>query len=429
MTSPSPSSPSSTPGSVAPHLVEPELRQVTPETFVDYCRTFARAFHEEHRTETEELDRRLFDDDRSFGYAVGERWVSTCADFRRELVVPGGATVATAAVTVVTVLPAYRRRGLLTRMMTHELEAAAGRGEVLAALWASESMIYGRFGYGPAADRHVLTGTSRRLAFLPGVEVEGSADEVDRATFLAAAREVHDEVLADRPGAFRRDDDIWDMTLLDESFVRSGASELHHVLHHAADGTVDGFATYRTKEGGGDDEPDLEVRVRDLVARSTAAYAGLWRYLLDLDLTRTFRWWSAATDEPLRHLVADARAVHTELTDALYVRLLDVPAALSARAYAGDLDVVLAVTDPLLPANDGRWRVRASAGGTASVERSDDEPDLSLGVLELGTVYLGGTRLTDLARAGRVVEHTEGALAAASVALGWHRAPSCPDMF
>lgn len=413
-------------GSRAPHLVEPELRAVTGETFGDYSRAIALGFEETYHSETDELERRMLEG-RAFGFAVDDRWVGTCGSLARRLVVPGGADVATAAVTAVTVAAPYRRRGLLSAMMAHELERCVERGEPLAALWASESMIYGRFGYGPAADRVVLTGTSRRLGFLPGVASEGSVDDVPREDFLAAVRGLHDEVVRERPGAFVRDEAVWELALLDLEFVRRGAMPLHHLLHHAADGTVDGFATYRFKEGSGDEEG--EVRVKDLVAESPTAYAGLWRYLLDLDLTRSFRLWSAPLDEPLRHLVSDARAVQTEVTDNLYVRLVDLPAALAARSYAADVDVVLDVTDALLPANAGRWRVSAPAGGTATVTRVEDAPDLSLGILELGTAYLGGPRLTDLARAGRVVEHTPGALAAASTALGWHRAPCCPDMF
>ena len=422
MTSPGTSRPAR---SRAPHLVEPELRAVTEETFTDYARAIARGFEETHHPETDELERRLLGA-RSSGFAVDDRWVGTCGSLARRLVVPGGTDVATAAVTAVTVAAPYRRRGLLSRMITHELELCVERGEPLAALWASESMIYGRFGFGPAADRAVLTGTSRRLEFLPDVRLEGSVDDVPREDFLAAVRGLHDELVRERPGAFVRDDDLWELTLLDREFVRRGAMPLHHLLHHAADGTVDGFATYRFKEGT-DDEG--QVLVRDLVAESPTAYAGLWRYLLDLDLTRTFTLWSAPLDEPLRHLVRDARAVRTEVTDNLYVRLVDLPVALAARAWAADLDVVLEVTDDLLPANAGRWRVTAPAGGTATVTRVDDAPDLTLGILELGTAYLGGPRLADLARAGRVAEHAPGALAAASTALGWHRAPCCPDMF
>ncbi|MCW2866505.1 MAG: family N-acetyltransferase [Marmoricola sp.] len=410
----------------APHLVEPELRTVDDASFGAFTRAYARGFEEDHHPETEELDRRVLGG-RSFGFAVGERWVGTCGSLARRLVVPGGEAVPTAAVTGVTVAAPFRRRGLLSRMMTHELELCVARGEPLAALWASESVIYGRFGYGPAADRLVLSGTSRRLEFLPDVVVEGSVDDVGREEFLAAARAVHAAAVPSRPGAFVRDDEVWEFALFDLEFARRGAMPMHHLLHHAADGTVDGFATYRFKEGTSDEEG--EVRIKDLVAESPTAYAGLWRYLLDLDLTRTFRLWSAPVDEPLRHLVRDARAVHTEVTDNLYVRLVDVATALSARSYAADLDVVLEVTDPQLGANTGRWRVTATAGGRATVTRVEDAPDLSLGVLELGTAYLGGPRLADLARAGRVREHTPGALAAASTAFGWLRAPYCPDMF
>ena len=336
-----------------------------------------------------------------------------------------------AAVTVVTVHPPYRRRGLLSAMMRHQLERVAERGEPVAVLWASESLIYGRFGYGPAVPRTVLTGTNRRLDFLPGVTVTGSVDEVTREQFLAVAAELHEAMRPRRAGTFRRDEDIWDFALFDHEFARDGATELRYLLHYDEAGRADGFATYRFKEKY-DQEPESEVRVKELWAEDAGAHAGLWRYLLDLDLARTFRLWSAAPDEPLRHLVSDARAVKTSLTDALYLRVVDVEAALRARSYAADLDLVVEVEDPLLPGNSGRWRIvaeGAAGGSVAEVTRTDASPDLSMGILELGTIYLGGVRLADLHRAGRVTEHTPGAVAAATTAFGWHRAPSCTDMF
>ncbi|MCW2817796.1 MAG: family N-acetyltransferase, partial [Marmoricola sp.] len=263
MTTPHPSGSSGPPGtarSTAPHLVEPELRTVTAETFTDFSRAVARGFEEEHHPETDDLDRRVLGT-RSFGFAVGDRWVGTCGSLARQLVVPGGAAVATAAVTAVTVAQPYRRRGLLSRMMTHELERCVERGEPLAALWASESMIYGRFGYGPAADRALLTGTSRRLAFLPGVTTEGSVDDVPREEFLRAVRGLHDDLVRSRPGSFVRDDDVWEFALFDLEFVRRGAGPLHLLLLHAADGTVDGFATYRFKDGSGDEEGEVRIKV------------------------------------------------------------------------------------------------------------------------------------------------------------------------
>ena len=148
----------------APHLVEPELKYVTDATFKEFHQAIARGFQEEYHEELLELDKREFDRSRMFGFKVGRRWVSTCGDFGRQLTVPGGAAVPTAAVTVVTVHPPYRRRGLLTPMMTHQLEKVAERGEPLAVLWASESLIYGRFGYGPASSRAVHQGRQRAPA-------------------------------------------------------------------------------------------------------------------------------------------------------------------------------------------------------------------------------------------------------------------------
>ena len=186
--------------STAPHLVEPQLKYLTDATFSEYHQAIARGFQEEPHAELKDLDREIFDKKRMFGFKVGRRWVATCGDFARRLTVPGGAAVPTAAVTIVTVQPPYRRRGLLRKMMVHQLEQVAKRGEPLAALWSSESLIYGRFGYGPASSRGVLTGTNRRLGFLPGVRTSGSVDEVTREEFLAVARGLHESMRPERPG-------------------------------------------------------------------------------------------------------------------------------------------------------------------------------------------------------------------------------------
>jgi predicted acetyltransferase len=339
--------------------------------------------------------------------------------------------VPTAAVTVVTVHPPYRRRGLLTRMMTHQLERVAERGEALAVLWASESLIYGRFGYGPASSRAVLKGRNRQLQYLPGIDVSGSVDEVTREDFLKLAKPLHESMRSEHPGAFERDELIWEYAVFDMPFARRGASELRYVVHFDEAGDADGFATYRFKEEF-DDFPEGEVRIKEVWADDAGAHAGLWRYLLDLDLARSFRHWNTPVDEPLRYLVSDARAVQTQITDNLYLRVVDVEAALRARKYAAGIELVIEVEDPLLPDNNGRYRIVTDGdptGSSAEVTRVSSRPDLTMGVLELGTVYLGGVPLEQLHRVRRVVEHTPGAVAAATTAFGWHRAPWCPDMF
>ena len=302
------------------------------------------------------MDRRLSDNKRMFGFKVGRRWVATCGDFERRLTVPGGAGVPTAAVTVVSVHSPYRRRGLLTAMMKHQLEQVAKRGEPLAGLWASESQIYGRFGYGPATSRAMLEGNNQRLRFLAGVGTSGSVDEVTRDEFLTVASGLHESMRPDRPGTMVRDKDVWEFAAYDMEFSRGGASELRYVLHYDEIGDADGFATYRFKDKW-DEEPEGEVRIREIWAEDPAAHAGLWRYLLDLDLARTFTWSGAPVDEPLRHLVTDARAVGTSISDSLYVRVVDVQAALAARQYAAGVDLVIEIDDPILPENTGCYRI------------------------------------------------------------------------
>jgi predicted acetyltransferase len=417
--------------STAPHLVEPQLKHMTDATFKEFHAAISRGFQEEPRPQTLELDRQIFENKRMFGFKVGRRWVSTCGDFARRLTVPGGADVPTAAVTVVTVHPPYRRRGLLTAMMRHQLEQVAERGEPLAALWASESLIYGRFGYGPATSRAVLSGTNRRLGFLPGVGTTGSVDEVSRKEFLAVAPGLHQAMRPERPGTMVRDEHVWEFAVFDMEFARRGSSEIRYVLHYDENGDADGFATYRFKEKF-DEEPEGEVRIKEVWAEEPAAYASLWRYLLDLDLARTFSLWASPVDEPLRHLVTDARAVGTSITDNLYLRVVDVVAALAARKYAAGVDLVIEIDDPVLPGNSGRYRIVTDgdpSGSTAEVTRVTTDADVSMGILELGTIYLGGVPLTDLHRVRRVTEHTPGATRRRSRRPRRHRAPWCPDMF
>ena len=354
-----------------------------------------------------------------FGFKVGRRWVSTCGDFARRLTVPGGAAVPTAAVTVVTVHPPYRRRGLLTAMMTHQLEQVAERGEPLAALWASESLIYGRFGYGPATTRAVLKGTNRRLAFLPGRRVDrlgrrGHPGAVPRRCArparVDAARAARDD------GARRRRVGV--------RHLRPGVRPPRRLRAALRPALRRRRRRRRLRDlplqGGVREDPEGEVRIKEVWAEDAGAHAGLWRYLLDLDLARTFplleRRPRRAAAPPRR---GRPRGGH-ELTDNLYLRVVDVEAALAARKYAAGVDLVIEVDDPVLPANSGRYRLVTDGdpeGSDAEVTRVTSTPDLRMGVLELGTIYLGGVPPQHLHRVRRVTEHTPGAVAAASDGL------------
>jgi predicted acetyltransferase len=369
--------------------------------------------------------------DRSLGLFEGNRVLATSGIYSRTLTVPGG-VVPCAGVTWVTVAPTHRRRGVLTAIMRRQLtELHEQEREPVAALWASEFPIYGRFGYAPAAYRGGLTGRTERLRLRPDVDLgTGGVRLVDGETYQRAATAVYDVVRRFVPGNLARDERWWDRALLDLPDERNGATALRHLLHTETDGTVTGYASWRVKSTWDDDsgEPDGTLIVEEVRATSTAAYASLWQMLLSIDLVRTVTIPLASPDDPLRHLVTDQRALRIKPIDSLWVRLVDVGRALSARRYPAPIDMVFEVRDPFCPWNDGRWHLWGHPAG-AFCDRTDRDPDIVLGVEELAAAYLGGTSLATLQAAGRVTEVSPGAVTLASTAFGWPVTPWCPDEF
>lgn len=409
-----------------PHLADLQFSYATAERTEEFLTAVLRGFYDDYQPEIWGPGRAVFEPERSFGFTVDGRWVTTCGAYSRRLSVPGG-VVPVAAVSVVTVNPSYRRRGLLRQMMTHQLNAIAERGaEPLAYLWASEAAIYGRFGYGETGPKVRLSGRTQATAFRPGVGLgDGSVGEVDRDAFRAVVPALHAGWLAERPGALARTERWWDVAMTDPEPWRDGATARRFALHYAGDGTPDGYLSFHVKDKEG---TEAEVRVLDLDADDPAAYASLWRFALDLDLVRNYVRGAASVEDPLRHLLADNREVRTELSDGTYARIVDVRRALEARRYAVEIEVVIGVVDPLLPANSGAFRLRGGPDG-ADVTRVTQEPNLTLDVRELGAIYLGGVPLGQLQRAGLVRERTPGAIAAITAAFAWSRLPFCPDPF
>jgi predicted acetyltransferase len=409
-----------------PHLADLELTYVTADRVDEYFAAVLRGFHDDYNPELWRPFHAVFEPERNFGFTVDGRWVSTCGAYTMQMRVPGGAAPV-AAITLVTVHPSYRRRGLLRQMMTHQLQGVATRGiEPVALLWASEAPIYGRFGYGETLSRLRLSGQTRALALGQGVQLDGSVGEVERDEFLPVAQRLRKSWLADRPGALERSEAWWEIRLFDPEQWRKGASAYRFVLHFAADGSPDGYAQFRVKEEGADGSAEVDVHSID--AATAPAYASLWRFLLGLDLVRGFSWHDAPMDDPLRLLVTDPRAIKAELTDGTYARLVDVPAALTARRYAAEIDVVIGVVDPMLAQNDRAFRLQGGPDG-AEVKPSRRKPDLSMNVRELGAIYLGGVSPAALHRAGLVTEHTRGVVSRLAGAFTWDRLPYCNDYF
>jgi predicted acetyltransferase len=406
------------------------LRPATPEEWGPWLQAMSGAFGETPTEPYLTTPPPVAEMDRSLGLFENEQWVATSGIYSRTLTVPGG-LVPTAAVTWVTVAPTHRRRGVLTEMMRRQLTGLHEQErEPVATLWASEFPIYGRFGYAPAAYRGGLTGRTERLRLRPDVDLgTGRVDLVPRETYQPAATALHDAVRRLVPGNLDRDERWWDRRLLDLPDNRHGATALRFLLHTETDGTVTGYAAWRVKAGWTDDnEPDGTLIVEEVRASNPQAYAALWKVLLSVDLVRTLRVVKPSVDDPLRYLVTDGRALSVRPSDALWVRLVDVGRALSARRYPERIDLVFEVRDDFCEWNTGRWHVWGHPAG-AFCDRTDRDPDIVLGIEELSAAYLGGTSLATLQAAGRVTEISPGAVTLASTAFGWPVTPWCPDEF
>lgn len=415
------------------------LRPVTEAEFPDFVGAFETVFGEDPDDATTKASRLVTELDRTLAvFHERDGLVGTASALNWKLTVPG-ATLPAAHVTDVSVQPTHRRRGLLRRLMTRQLTdvAAAGR-EPLALLWASESGIYQRFGYGMAS-RHVAYDADTRAVGLRQQPPTGQLRLVGYADAQKELATLWDAARPHRPGWSSRSPEYWQMNAMDLPDHRRNRTRLRTVLHER-DGQPTGYAVWRIETGWDSGGPRHTVHVTEVVATDLGAYRDLWTFLFSIDLSRRLTFGHAALDEPLPLLLDEPRRLDTRIGDGLYVRLVDVPAALSARRYAAPADVVLELTDDLLPSNAGCFRLRTTtpagpadpagpAGLAAECAPTEDAADLVLDVRELGAAYLGGVPLTELALAGRVRETTPGALPAASIAFGWHRAPVGPAVF
>jgi predicted acetyltransferase len=353
-----------------------------------------------------------------------DRIVGGAGAFPFELTVPGG-TVRCGGVTVVGVLPTHRRRGVLTAMMRTQLEDIRDRGEPIAALWASEEVIYRRFGYGLASLSCEMALPSGYTGLREPPDARATAHLVSLDASQVVLAPIYDRVRLRTPGMISRTDTWWQTrNLPDPPDRRQGGGE-KNVLVVELDGEPAGYALYRIHSKFENGAAAGHVDVIEAVADGPLAARELWRVLLDMDWKATLKANLLPVDHPLVHQLSYPRRMRLRVGDGLWVRLVDVGAALSARAYSGDGPVVFEVEDAFLPDNAGRWRL---AGGKA--ERTGEDVDLALDVGELGSAYLGGFTFGELVRAGVARELREGGAARAdAVFLTAAPKPWCPEIF
>lgn len=362
------------------------------------------AFGDGPLTEEQLSDRRLmFDDYRGLG-ARDERgtWCAMVADFQFDLTVPGDASIPVSGVTMVGVAPTHRRQGIASTLMGRLLDRAADEGKAAAILLAEEAVIYGRFGFGVATENAETRIHTPRSGFATPVEDSGRLELVDpiEGTRLAAA--VWETHRRSQPGATERHEWTWEQLRRDRVDEREGAGSRFWVIHCDETDRPDGFASYRIKGGKDRGLPRRTAMVDQMAALSPEVDAILFRFLCDLDLVEHVAFRFRPVQDPVQHRLVDPRQLQvTALTDWLWVRVLDVPAAFSARTYGTADSLVIQVDDPFRPHLGGRFAFDGDrSGGTC--QRTEASPDLTLGARELGSLLLGTLRPGVLAAAGRI---------------------------
>jgi predicted acetyltransferase len=400
------------------------VRGIKDEEIADYLRCVGTGFLFGSDVDEARIENaRLYMNDltRRLGAFVDGTLCGTTGSFGAELTVPGGRTVPMAAVTQVTVMPTHRRQGLLREMMHTQLNDAVARGEIVAMLIAAEWPIYGRFGYGMAVEAAGTIIDAAAARFRDDRRI-GSIDVVDLATLRTVAPQPFDRHRVFTPGAISREPITWDFVL--GVVLRPGEDppkRQFRVLHRDESGTIDGYAVYAAGEDWVHNRPKVKLDVHELIAVTDEASVALWRYLCEIDWVTEIHAHVRAVDEDLRPLFVDGRVVRqADRSDHMWVRLLDVPAALAARRYEVPVSAVLEVDDGFF--GGGRYHLTGDAAG-ATCTPTDDPADVALDVDVLGAAYLGGAPLAPYVAAGRVRELTPGAVAALDRGLRTARAP------
>jgi predicted acetyltransferase len=378
-----------------------EIRFIEPQELDSFVESDALGFASDVRKpHSYELAKKFLETDRCVAAIDRGKFVGQGAALSWRMAMPGGRDIGTAAVTYVSVLPTHHRRGILTTMMGMMLDQAVERGEETASLLASESIIYGRYGYGIATSSAVWEIDRRYAALLHEPAVGGEFEILDAVEAEVVAPQLWERAWRAQPGEMSRSEGWWWAWFSDPEHDRDGKTKRFYVVHRDSAGTPDGLAGYRYRHEW-DPNPRHELTVLPIITADPGVRLAIQAWMCKLDLVGKVRFHWYPPHEPLRWALREPRQLsQAALYDATWVRILDVPAVLEARSYRASDALVLDVHDAFRPATGGRFLLDAGPGG-ATCTRTDREPDVSLGIDALGSVTLGGVRPSTLAAAQR----------------------------
>lgn len=402
-----------------------ELRAITEEEHPTWSRHIGRAFGEDNDDENIAAWLKLTELERTIAALDGGEIVGTAGAFSFDMAVPGGATIGAAGVTAVSVRPTHRRTGVLTRMMAHQLDDVAARGEPVAILTASEAPIYGRFGYGLGSQFWGWTLDKQGVTLANPSTATGRIRLLERDEAAKVLPGIRERTWRRHPGELSWSQAWWDDWFRDPKDQRDGASERRYAVHESESGEADGYVSWSVKPKWQDGLAIGTIRVGHLHGFDEEIEAALFELLLSIDLVKTISAWDRPVDDPLRWRLSDFRRMKVGTQgDHLWIRLLDVESALSARELGADDRLVVEITDAFRPQTAGAYAIEPDA-----CRRTDAEPDLRMDVRDLGALYLGAVSATTLARAGRVEGLTPGALTRADKLLASSATPWCRTHF
>jgi predicted acetyltransferase len=404
------------------------LRQPTADEIRAFVQPTGEAFAFTFSDAELDLERRLWELDRMIGVVDGERWVGTGGAYSFGLTVPGG-EVPAAGITMIGVTPSHRRRGILRRMMRWLLDQARERGEPVSILWASESAIYQHFGYGIGTLQSTFDIERNRIAFARPAPALGRIRLVDRDEATRLFAPVYEAVRVGIPGTVTRSESRWRLDQLEDAEWQRAANGIKYRAVLEVDGEPRGYAIYRAKENWGEMGPDNTVLVFEVVGLDPAAERAIWEWLAGIDLVGHIKGQRAPVPHPLMLQLTEPRRLGLNVREGMWLRLIDLKAALEARTYGADGSLTFEVTDEFCPWNAGRWRLDVGGDGHGTLTASDADPDLTLDIADLATTYLGTFTFANLARAGRVGECRPGAVAEADRLFATTTAPWSSTMF
>lgn len=401
-----------------------ELRSITEEEHPAWSRHIGRAFGEDNDDEEIARWRKITELERTIAAFDGGEMVGTAGAFTFDMALPGGSTLPVAGVTAVSVRSTHRRQGVLTRMMAHQLDDVAARGEPIAVLTASETPIYGRFGYGLGSEFWGWSIDKAALDLARPSTATGRVRLLEKDDAAKVFPGIRDRVWRRHPGELSWSQAWWDDWFADPKEHRDGASERRYAVHESSTGEADGYVGWRAKPKWEDGLAVGTIVVDHLYGLDDEVEAALFELLLSIDLVKTITAWDRPVHDPLRFRLADYRRMKVKQHgDHLWTRILDVERALAARELGADDRLVIEVTDAFRPQTAGAYAVEP---GTCA--RTDDAPDLVMDIRELGALYLGAVSATTLARANRIEDRT-GSLERADRLFASSATPWCRTHF